>query len=248
LAIGALIGLTHGLLVTRLKLQAFLVTLCGLFVYRGLGRVLSPKDRPGLTKTIEGHSEFRPELDSLCQMLTGRDLNRHFGFPMIVIVALILAVIIGVILHASVYGRYWYAIGRNEEAARFAGVNTRRQRTWVYIICSTLASLGGILTFLEYGSVTPESTGETWELYAITGAVVGGCTLRGGEGTVPGMLFGAAVLPLLQNLINRLGNFPDVRAIFPSIDPVIPIIIGLTLLAGTVTDEILRRHAKKMKS
>ena len=129
----------------------------------------------------------------------------------------------------------------NDQAWRFAGINTNRQRLWVYVLCSSLASLGGILTFLEDGSVAPESTGETWELYAITGAVLGGCTLRGGEGTVPGMLLGAAVLPLLRNLINRVGNFPEVREIIPAIDPVIPIIIGLTLLAGTVVDELLRR-------
>jgi ribose transport system permease protein len=247
LLLGVLIGLTNGLLVTRLKLQAFLVTLCGLFVYRGLARVLSPKFRPGVQRTVEDHPGFASELDSLSRLLTGRNLEREFGFPMMVVVVLALAVLIGLFLHGSVYGRYWYAIGRNEQAARYAGIATNRQRVWVYVLCSLLASLGGILTFLEDGSVTPESTGETWELYAITGAVLGGCTLRGGEGTVPGMLLGAAVLPLLRNLINRVGNFPDVRAVIPAIDPVIPIIIGLTLLAGTIADEILRRRSVKGK-
>jgi ribose transport system permease protein len=244
LLLGIAIGLMHGMLVTRLKLQPFLVTLCGLFVYRGLARVISPKERPGMQKIAHGHPDFRQELDSLSQWLTGRDLERVFGFPMMIVVALALAVIIGLVLHGSVYGRYWYAIGRNEQAARYAGVNVNRHKVWAYILCSVLASLGGIMVFLDEGSVTPESTGETWELYAITGAVLGGCTLRGGEGTVLGMILGAAVLPLLKNLINRVGNFPDVRAIIPAIDPVIPIIIGLTLLAGTIVDEILRRRAK----
>ena len=243
---GIVIGLTHGLLVTRLKLQAFLVTLCGLFVYRGLARVLSPKDRPGMQKTVEAHADFAAELDGLSRLLTGRNLDRAFGFPMMIVVMLALALILALILHGSVWGRYWYAIGRNEQAARYAGINTNRQRVWVYVLCSLMASLGGILTFLEDGSVTPDSTGETWELYAITGAVLGGCSLRGGEGSIPGMVLGAAVLPLLRNLINRVGNFPDVRAIIPSIDPVIPIIIGLTLLSGTIVDEILRRRTSKV--
>ncbi len=185
-----------------------------------------------MRRTIEGHADFAGQLDTLSRALTGRNLEREFGFPMIVVVVLVLAVVIGLILHGSVCGRYWYAIGRNEQAARYAGINTNRQRVWSYMLCSLLASLGGILTFLEDGSVTPESTGETWELYAITGAVLGGCTLRGGEGTVPGMLLGAAVLPLLRNLINRAGNIPAIRSVIPAIDPVIPIIIGLTLLAG----------------
>ncbi|MCE9532540.1 MAG: ABC transporter permease [Planctomycetes bacterium] len=244
LLMGIVIGSLHGLLVTRLKLQAFLVTLCGLFVYRGLARILS-KSRPGIQETIETHPEFSSQLDFLSRLLTGRNLEREFGFPMMVVVALALALIIGLILHGSVHGRYWYAMGRNEQATRYAGINTDRQRMLVYIICSLLASLGGILTFLDDGSVSPESTGETWELYAITGAVLGGCTLRGGEGTVLGMLLGAAVLPLLKNLINRVGNIPDVRAIIPSIDPVIPILIGMTLLAGTIADEFFRRRGRK---
>jgi ribose transport system permease protein len=248
LAGGAMLGAVHGLLVTRLKLQAFLVTLCGLFIYRGLARVLSPStQRPGIQNTVEARPEFREQLDALGKLLTGHGVDRVFGFPMIVIVVLGLAVILGVVLHGSVYGRYWYAIGRNEQAARYAGINTDRQRIWVYILCSFLAALGGVLTFLEVGSITPESTGATWELYAITGAVLGGCTLRGGEGTIPGMLLGAAVLPLLQNLINLVGNIPEVRAIIPKIDPVIPILIGLTLLAGTVADEFFRRRSQVQK-
>jgi len=245
LMMGIVIGSIHGLLVTRLKLQAFLVTLCGLFVYRGLARVLSPETRPGMQQTVEKQPGCASQLDFLSQLLTGRNLERDFGFPMMTIVALVLAIVIGLVLHGSVHGRYWYAIGRNEQAARYAGINTSRERVAVYMICSLLASLGGILTFLDDGSVTPESTGETWELYAITGAVLGGCTLRGGEGTVPGMLLGAAVLPLLKNLINRVGNLPDVREIIPAIDPVIPILIGLTLLAGTIADEFFRRRGRR---
>jgi ribose transport system permease protein len=251
LGLGIVIGLLHGLLVTRLKLQAFLVTLCGLFVYRGVARVLSPKDRPGIQKIKDAHldangayDEFARQLDSLRLSLTGYQHDGAFGFPMMAVVALALAVVLGALLHGSVYGRYWYAIGRNEQAARFAGINTGRQRIAAYVICSLLASLGGILTLLSEGSITPESTGATLELYAITGAVLGGCTLRGGEGTVAGMLLGAGVLPLLRNLINRVGNIPEVRSVIPAIDPVIPIIIGLTLLAGTVADEILRRRSK----
>jgi ribose transport system permease protein len=248
-ALGMGIGFVHGWLVTRLRLQAFLVTLCGLFVYRGVARVIwvSTQGRPGLEGTIEAQPGFRDQLDWLCQVLTGYHLDGRFEFPMMLVVLLALAIAIGLILHGSVHGRYWFAIGRNEQAARYAGINTNRQRVATYVLCSTLASLGGVLILLSEGSVTPESTGNTWELYAITGAVLGGCSLRGGEGSVPGMILGAAVLPLLRNLISRVGGMPDVRAIIPSIDPVIPIIIGLTLLLGTMVDEWLRlrRVAKR---
>jgi ribose transport system permease protein len=164
---------------------------------------------------------------------------------MLVVVLGVLLVLVGIILHFSVYGRYCYAIGHNEQAARYAGINTNRQRLWVYMLCSTLAAFGGILTLLDYGNGTPESTGETWELYAITGAVLGGCTLRGGEGTVIGMALGAAVLPLLRNLINFVGAVPAVQKIIPKIDSVVPVFIGLALLSGTIVDEFFRRRSVK---
>jgi ribose transport system permease protein len=240
---GVIVGLVHGLLISRLKLQSFLVTLCGLFVYRGLARMLSPGRPVGLQQVRATHPDSASALDTLRQALTGKSLDGEFGFPMQVVVLLVLALLIGIILHGSVYGRYWYAIGRNEQAARYAGINTSRQRLWVYVICSTFAVLGGILTTLDYGSATPETTGETWELYAITGAVLGGCSLRGGEGTVIGMVLGAAVLPLLRNLISFVGSIGFVAQYIPKIDPVIPVLIGLTLLLGTIADEFFRRRS-----
>jgi len=242
LANGVCIGLVHGFLVTRLKLQPFLVTLCGLFVYRGFARMLSPGRPVGVQQIRADHPESADALGFLRELFVGKDINSVFGFPMQVIVMLILAMLVGIVLHRTVYGRYWYAIGYNEQAAKYAGIHTERQKLAVYVLCSTLASLGGILTFLDYGSATPETTGDTWELYAITGAVLGGCSLRGGEGTIPGMVLGAAVLPLLKNLISFVGTLPAVSSVVKNIDPVIPVVIGLTLLLGTIADEFLRRR------
>ena len=185
------------------------------------------------------------QLATLSEGLVGRGLDRSFGFPMLVIVLAVLAVIIGVILHKSVWGRYWFAIGHNEQAAKYAGIRVERNKFAVYMLCSTLAALGGILTLFENGSVMPESTGEGWELYAITGAVLGGCSLRGGEGSVLGMVLGAAVLPLLKNLISFVGSLPWVLKNVRSVDPVIPALIGLTLLIGTIADEYFRRSADR---
>jgi ribose transport system permease protein len=183
-------------------------------------------------------------LESLRQALVGKDLTGELGFPMQVVVLLVVAAVVGVVLHFSVAGRYWYAIGHNEQAARYAGINLTRHKFVVYVLCSTLASLGGILSLLDYGSATPETAGETWELYAITGAVLGGCSLRGGEGSVGGMVLGAAVLPLLKNLISFVGSLPWVLRNVKSIDPIIPALIGLTLLFGTIIDELVRRRAR----
>jgi ribose transport system permease protein len=244
LGCGIAVGLINGLLVTRLKLQPFLVTLCGLFVYRGLARSLSPGQPVGLQMIKREHPDFTGELDWLRRLLTGKNIQGEFGFPMQVVILVILAVAIGLLLHGTVYGRYWFAMGHNDQAARYAGIKTDRQRLWVYVLCSFLASFGGILALLFYSDANAETMGETWELYAITGAVLGGCSLRGGEGTVAGMVLGAAVLPLLKNLISFLGTVPFVAKHIPDIDKITPALIGLTLLLGTIADEFFRRRAK----
>jgi len=247
LACGVVIGAINAGLITGLKLQPFLVTLCGLFVYRGAARMLSPGLPVGIQQILGANPEARGQLESLRSILIGKDMTGELGFPMQLVVLLVVAVVVGVVVHASVYGRYWYALGHNEQAARYAGISTGRHKFAVYVMCSTLASLGGILTLLDYSSSTAETAGETWELYAITGAVLGGCSLRGGEGSVWGMVLGAAVLPLLKNLISFVGSVPWVLRNLKSVDPVIPALIGLTLLVGTIVDEFFRRRAKAVR-
>jgi len=228
---GGLIGLVHGLLVTRLKLQSFLVTLCGLFVYRGIARYLT--DSPvGLETIREKQPSFSESINFLRALLIGKDETGKLVLPMEMVVLLVLAAIIGLVLHKSVIGRYWYAIGHNESAARYAGILTERYRLIGFIICSLLASLGGVMMLLDFRTADPNTAGETWELYAITGAVLGGCSLKGGEGTAIGVVLGAMVLPLLRNLV----SFLDIG------DAIIPAVIGLTLLFGTIADEFFRRR------
>jgi len=236
LAGGMLIGLFHGLLVTRLKLQSFLVTLCGLFIYRGLARYLV--DRPvGLVNIQRDQPSTAGPIRFLRTVLVGKDENSVLNYPEQMFVLLGLAALVGLILHKSVIGRYWYAIGYNESAARYSGIATDRYRMIGFVLCSCLASLGGVLMLLDVATADPNTAGETLELYAITGAVLGGCSLRGGEGTAVGIVLGAMVLPLLRNLVSFLG-IPD---------PIIPVVIGLALLIGTVADELIRRTSAVRK-
>lgn len=229
---GAVIGLLNGLLVTRLKLQAFLVTLCGMFVYRGLARVLA--GTINLTNVKEARPEFGEAIDALRYALVGKTADGALVFPVLFVAMVVLAAAIGFFLHRTAYGRYWYAIGYNELAARYAGVNVNRQRLVVYVICSTLAAFAGVLHLLDYSTLRSDNAGVGKELEAITGAVLGGCSIRGGEGTVVGMVLGAMVMPVLDNLITLNGMGSDV----------IPVIVGLTLLVGTTVDELIRRRSR----
>src|SRR5262245_51971721 len=237
LAIGVVIGLVNGLLVTRLKLQSFLVTLCGLFVYRGLARYMAGGSPGGTESIAAANPSFREPINALRLILIGKDENRVLLFPVEMVVLLLVALIVGLLMHKSVIGRYWYAIGYNESAARYSGISTDRYRLIGFVICSFLASLCGVMLLLDYGTANPTDAGEMWELYAITGAVLGGCSLRGGEGTIVGVVLGAMVLPVLRNLV----SFLDIK------DAIIPAVIGLTLLFGTLVDEFFRRRSAVRK-
>jgi ribose transport system permease protein len=232
LGFGIVVGLTNGILITQLKLQPFLVTLCGMFVYRGMARLLGGE--VGRSRSVEAHPEFIQSLQNMRYLLIGKDSLGALAFPAQFILLLLLAAILGFFLHRTAYGRYWYAIGHNELAAKYAGVRVDRQRVIVYVVCSALAAFAGVLLFLDMPSVKSDSGGTSKELYAILGAVLGGCSLRGGEGTAFGMVLGAMVLPVLENLVSFRGLESNV----------IPAVIGLTLLFGTIVDELIRRRSR----
>jgi ribose transport system permease protein len=217
LVLGVVIGLINGLLVTKLKLPPFMVTLCGLFIYRGVARTISGNMSKGLGNQFEDLKHLLYD-------------DPVFGLPRFFAIFLVLAAVATVFLHFSVYGRYLYAIGSNERAARYAGIATDRYKILAYVICSTLAALFGILFLMEQNSVRSSSDGSFYELYAIAGAVMGGCSLRGGEGTVLGIIIGTAILWLLPNLTNLLGVSSELEFI----------VIGGALLLGAVLDEVLR--------
>jgi ribose transport system permease protein len=233
---GGIIGLANGLLITRLKLQPFLVTLCGMFVFRGVARLIGEAMRGTVSRAsaLEAHPELRSSLDTVRHLFIGKDNTGELIFPAQFILLLILATAVGFFLHRTAYGRYWYAIGHSELAAKYAGVNVDRQRVIVYIGCSVLAAFAGVLLFLDSSTLQSDNAGSGWELYAILGAVLGGCSLRGGEGTAIGMVLGAMVLPVLESLVNFRGEKGDV----------IPVVIGLTLLLGAIVDELIRRRSR----
>jgi ribose transport system permease protein len=220
-----LVGVIHGLLVTQLGLQPFLVTLCGLFIYRGLAQ-WSTKTTVGLA--VNAPDEYRAEVQRLAGMLVK---DSPFHVPNILLVMLAVAAVLAMLLHATVYGRYLYAIGANEQAARYAGIPTDRYKVLSYMISSACAGLGGVLYLCENDSAMPTSAGSLDELYAITGAVLGGCSLKGGSGSVAGMVLGAMVLPLLRMLCRFSPVGSDLEYV----------VIGGALLIGTIVNELISR-------
>jgi ribose transport system permease protein len=109
------------------------------------------------------------------------------------------------VLHRSVFGRYLYAVGKNDDAARYSGIKTGLIIVAAYIICQVLTVVSGLYFAMYTRSISPGSHGNFYELYAIAAAVLGGFSLRGGEGSIIGALLGVVLLQELQNLVNLLG-------------------------------------------
>jgi len=139
------------------------------------------------------------------------------------------------VLHRSVFGRYLYAVGRNEEAARFSGIHTGAVVAGAYIISGGLAGISTILLVFYTNSVVPSSFGNFYELYAIAAAVLGGCSLRGGEGSILGIVLGQVLLQVLQNLVNILGIPSSLNFA----------VMGTVILLGILADQALQRHRKR---
>ena len=145
-----------------------------------------------------------------------------------------------IFLHRSVYGRYLFATGRNEEAARYSGIDTRLIITLAYTSSALLTAISGIIFAFYTNSVSPASHGNFYELYGIAAAVLGGCTLRGGEGSVIGVLIGTALLQVLQNLVNLLGIPSSLNFA----------VMGAVILLGVMTDQFFtsRRNRQQIVS
>jgi ribose transport system permease protein len=194
---GIVIGIMHGTLTTKMRIQPFVVTLCGLLIYRGAARYYTEDSTAGF-----GYGASFPTLEWLT---AGRTNVLGFPLPHSVVALAIVAGIAWLVLHRSVYGRYFYAVGKNEEAARYSGIRSDRVVISAYVICGGLTALAAVLIAMYTRSISPAVHGSFYELYAIAAAVLGGCSLRGGEGSIIGVVLGTILLQVLQNLVNLLG-------------------------------------------
>ena len=220
LALGLVMGLVHALLITKLQLQPFIVTLCGLLIYRGTARWYTADGTAGF-----GFGVSFPELEWLT---TGRS----FGIPHSLFALIVVAAVMWVVLHRSVFGRYLYAVGKNEEAARYSGIPTDRVVVASYMICGLLTAISAIFFAMYTRSISPSSHGNFYELYAIAASVLGGFSLRGGEGSLLGVVLGTILLQVLQNLVNLLGIPSSLNFA----------VMGGVILIGVIADQLLQRQ------
>jgi ribose transport system permease protein len=232
LGVALLVGLAQGLLITRLNLQPFIVTLAGMLLIRGVSQTI-----------VEGGTLSLGTSPLL--VLSNGGIFQHNGAPTIPYPFLIFLGVIalgGYVLHATVFGRYLYAIGGNRDAAAYSGIPVRRIETSTYVISAGLAGVAGVCYAAYIGQMS-QQVGIAYELYAIAAVVLGGCSLRGGEGTVLGIVIGSAMMKVIDNGINMF----QVRYTDPDGVPRLWrlntnwtfIIVGAVILIAVVIDQMV---------
>jgi len=196
LAIGCVIGLINGLLISKGRIQAFIVTLATMTIFRGVTYV---------------YTNGTP-ISGLGQSFSAIGNKMILGLPIPVVFLVIVFVIAIYVLSQTRYGRYVYALGGNEDSARLSGINTDKIKTLVYVISGAAAALSGIIVTSRIGSASPNA-GVGFELDAIAAVVVGGTSLSGGEGSVVGTIIGALIIGVLNNGLNLINVSPFYQAI-----------------------------------
>ncbi len=183
IALGAAAGLVNGLLITYGRINAVIVTLGTMAIFRGIAFILSD----GQSISI---------FDNTFRWI---GIGRVLGLPVPIWVLIIVAVAFWVFLHRSIPGRNLYAIGGNPVVARLSGMNLNAYRVSMYVLSGAVAGIAGILLAARTGSGQPISGSQGLELEAITAAFLGGCAMQGGKGTVIGALLGVAIIGVLNN-------------------------------------------------
>lgn len=188
IVLGGLLGLAHGLLITRGRIEPFIVTLGTLGIFRAYLTYLS--DGGAITLDMGISDAYSPVY-----------YGNVLGVPIPVWVFLAIALLGGVLLNRTAFGRYVQAIGSNEQVARYAAVNVDRTKTLTYVLLGMCVGIATVLYVPRLGSASP-TTGLLWELEAIAAVIVGGTALKGGSGTMTGTVVGAILLSVIGNILN----------------------------------------------
>ncbi len=219
LLLGTAAGAFNGLLISRLRLPSLVVTLGTFAFYRGLAYALL------------GDEAARGYPDAFNFLGQGRLFD--FRLPFAVVLFAVLALLFGLVLHKSIFGRQVYAIGNNEDAARFAGVPAQRIKLLIFTASGFMAALAGLVLAARFGSTRPD-IGTGLELDVITATVLGGISINGGRGTMPGAVLSLILIGLLRygmSLLNMQGQVQSV-------------VIGLLLIVSILLPNLTRAAAQ----
>jgi len=216
LGVSLAIGVLQGLVIAWLGVQPFVVTLGSMLLLRGAAEVLTGGTDIG----------FQGKFPSFRFLGEGTGL----GLPMPFWFALVAVVLTAFLMHRTLFGRYCYAIGSNAEAARLSGVAVQWVRLAAFVLSAFLCGVSGLLYVAYLPTATP-SLGNAYELHAVAAAVLGGCSLQGGRGSVFGVVIGAGILQITFNAVNLVG-----KSLWQNV------VAGAVILTAVIVDRFLEKR------
>ena len=220
---GALVGALTGSIISRLKIPPFIATLGMMLMMKGLSLVISGV-KPIYFNDTPNFSLISPD-SSITSLFPNIEI------PNGVFVMFAVAIIASVVLSRSILGRYIFALGSNEEAARLSGVNVNFWKTVTYSLCGFICGIAGLLIASRLNSAQPE-LGQGYELDAIAAVVIGGTSLSGGRGTVLGTVIGAFIISVLNNGLRVMGVAEQWQIVMT----------GFIIIVAVYVDTMLRKR------
>ena len=224
LAFGALAGAVSGVIIAKLKVPPFIATLGMMLLLKGLALVIA-QDKPIYFNDTPNFSVISN--DSLIG-----DFFPSFDAPNGVLILFGVAILASIVLNKTLLGRYVFALGSNEEAARLSGVNVDFWKIVTYALGGLICGVAGLIIASRLNSAQP-ALGQGYELEAIAATVIGGTSLSGGRGTILGTIIGAFIMSVLTNGLRILGVAQEWQIV----------VTGVIIIVAVYVDMLLRRRA-----
>jgi ribose transport system permease protein len=224
LAFGALAGSVSGLIIAKLKVPPFIATLGMMLLLKGLALVIA-QDKPIYFNDTPNFSMISND------SLIGYALP-NFAIPNGVLILFLAAIAGSIVLNKTLLGRYIFALGSNEEAARLSGVNTDFWKIVTYALGGMVCGVAGLIIASRLNSAQP-ALGQGYELEAIAAVVIGGTSLSGGRGTMLGTIIGAFIMSVLTNGLRIMGVAQEWQIV----------VTGVIIIVAVYVDMLLRRQA-----
>ncbi len=240
MVVAMIIGATQGLLITKLDLQPFIVTLGFMLMLRGVSQTIAKGGSLSLNNPTFRSLAAGPFRYGEAPLL-----------PWALVIFLLIVLIAAFVLHFTVFGRYLYAIGGNRAAAEYSGIPVKRIETITYVISAFSAGVAGICYAAYIGEMN-HGVGVAFELVAIAAVVLGGCSLRGGEGTILGVVIGSSILKLIENGFAvfqiRYTDSQGIRRIWRPDDNWYFIVMGAVILIAVILDQVVHLIQEKRRT
>lgn len=247
---GLLCGLINGVLVAYAKMPAFIVTLGTMLIYRSLALSAVREIDPSISGSSSSLFSMRGDMPSyeFIRLKFGTSGLRldNFQIPYIFFLFVAVVVLFVFIMSYTKYGKSIYAVGSNERASKLAGINVSGIKLSVFIVAGLMVGVASFIQACKIGSVTPASSGTSYEMYAIAAVVLGGISMSGGKGRILGVFFGALSYTAINFIIVSIPSLsPNIQNTFQGL--VLILVILIQTLTPVIKEKITLQHNRNMQ-